>query len=145
MKKGFTLLELLITIAIVGILTGVAIQQYLGYQARAKVEVSRHNHIVVTILLQSTFAKCSAGSIIISLNHKSVNCSDKTLNIVESVKTYFKEKNLNNPYDLNIDPIIIGNFDKALGAVYLTVAGNEVTITTQVESNTMVTEKVIKE
>ena len=44
MKKAFTLIELLIVVAIIGILAGVGIPMYNGYMASAKVASAKTNH-----------------------------------------------------------------------------------------------------
>ena len=43
-KKAFTLIELLIVVAIIGILAGVGVPMYNGYMATAKVKSSQTNH-----------------------------------------------------------------------------------------------------
>ena len=44
MKKAFTLIELLIVVAIIGILAGVGIPMYNGYLTSAKINCSKENH-----------------------------------------------------------------------------------------------------
>ena len=51
MKKAFTLIELLIVVAIIGILAGVGIPMYNGYMADAKMKMVKEQHIRVKILL----------------------------------------------------------------------------------------------
>ena len=46
-KKSFTLIELLIVVAIIGILAGVGIPMYNGYMDDAKKRVTEANHNVI--------------------------------------------------------------------------------------------------
>ena len=61
-KKAFTLIELLIVVAIIGILAGVGVPMYNGYMATAKVQSSATNHANVKSFVSATLTKCSAGS-----------------------------------------------------------------------------------
>ena len=74
--KGFTLMELLIVVAIIGILSAVGIPMYQGYMATAKVNASKANHANAKSFIAGTFAKCSSGSASVALpNYTTVSCS----------------------------------------------------------------------
>ena len=60
-KKAFTLIELLIVVAIIGILAGVGIPMYNGYMASAKVESSNTNHSNNKSFIAATLTRCSSG------------------------------------------------------------------------------------
>lgn len=60
-KKGFSLVELLIVVAIIGILTAVAIPMYNNYQTTAKVNATKANHKNFDNFIRAEFTKCSAG------------------------------------------------------------------------------------
>ena len=62
MKKAFTLIELLIVVAIIGILASVGIPMYNGYMAEAKVNSSLTNHQSLCSLIAQESTKCNLGS-----------------------------------------------------------------------------------
>ena len=62
MKKAFTLIELLIVVAIIGILAGVGIPMYNGYMAEAKVAATKANHKTISSFVTAVHMKCSLGT-----------------------------------------------------------------------------------
>ena len=60
-KKAFTLIELLIVVAIIGILAGVGVPMYNGYMANAKIESARTNHKNITTFIASSSTQCASG------------------------------------------------------------------------------------
>jgi len=61
MKKGFTLVELLVVVAIMGVLAAVGVVAYNGFTRSAKENASRTNHANATAFLNAEFMKCSLG------------------------------------------------------------------------------------
>ena len=70
-QKGFSLIELLVVVAIIGILAAVGIVAYNGYTKHAKVAAVKANHKMIVQMIGAKAQMCTIGGIVDYLNVKS--------------------------------------------------------------------------
>ena len=76
MKKGFTLVELLVVVAILGILAAVGIVSFGGFLGSAKENASRANHKQVVQFIQASIMKCHMGDELILKHNNTTDTPD---------------------------------------------------------------------
>jgi len=96
-KKAFTLIELLIVVAIIGILAGVGVPMYNGYMASAKVKSAQSNHANSTSFIAATLTKCATGVEKVKMGSSEYYCSRAASSWDNYFVAYFNTIN-KNPY-----------------------------------------------
>ena len=89
MRNGFTLVELLVVVAIIGILTGIGTYMFSGYLERSKISATKENHVNISNLIKTKAVMCKLNDIIQYTNVNgtisSINCKpsiDQFINIM---------------------------------------------------------------
>ena len=127
-KKAFTLIELLIVVAIIGILAGVGVPMYNGYMATAKVQSSATNHKNIKSFVAATLTKCSTGSTSVVLGSSTRYCNQSVGNWASYFRTYFNALN-KNPYG---GYVTTTSSSPVKGGTMISSSGNRISLKTNV-------------
>jgi prepilin-type N-terminal cleavage/methylation domain-containing protein len=127
MKNGFTLLELLVVIAVIGILAAVGIPAYKGYLETSRINATMAKHKLMTNFVRSSLAFCSTGAANLTLNSyygkTSVSCANDPWNLAISFATHFRYSNIGNPYGGGSGSPVYASSDECLAPGDSTVYG----------------------
>ena len=137
-KKAFTLIELLIVVAIIGILAGVGIPMYNGYMTNAKIKATTSNHKNIVNFISANLTNCAAGtsSIVLKSNKReptqdvSHSCNNSTFTFAQNFVNHFNNTGFKNHMR---DDIFAVQFEKSWGEQGLTriwYTNNTITIIT---------------
>ena len=145
-EKGFSLIELLVVVAIIGILAAVGIVAYSGYTASAKVNASKGSHSTIVKFINAEKTKCDTGAsanmgvVTIAGVNANAKCTDnvgsgKAGTMATTMSTHFQGKKFKNPYESSILATDGANCKAATkpGCTTITGTTDDVTILTCVE------------
>ena len=125
-------MELLVVVAIIGILAGVGIPMYNGYMASARVESANTNHSNVKSFVSATLTRCAAGGTRVVVGTTTRQCTDSTAAFAATFVAYFNTLN-RNPYNQAIGATAATTSSRAaLGVTNIGASGNTIRVITNV-------------
>jgi len=130
-KKAFTLIELLIVVAIIGILAGVGIPMYNGYMTSARIASTESNHSSIGSFVAATVTRCATGAATVRLGNREIQCRVRNNNRTaqnwsRDFVTYFNGINTN-PWFPEANSIqLSGNARPTRGMTHIINRGNAI-------------------
>ena len=154
-KNGFSLIELLVVVAIIGILAAAGVVAYNGFIENAKVSSSKANHANIVKFLGSKFTSCSTGNNamqwkINATSTRDYSCTLQAAQIAGIIVNHFKYDNFKNPYDTKRDAVVrSGSSRPNIGYTNFNCSGNTCTVYTQygptTSTSTILSSTIVKE
>ena len=137
-EKGFSLIELLVVVAIIGILAAVGIVAYSGYTASAKVNSTKGSHSTIVKFINAEKTKCDTGAsdtmglVKADGTDAAATCADnigagKASVAAIAFNLHFEGKKFKNPYDSGT-PATKGCLVATVGCTLITGDGSDITI-----------------
>jgi len=105
-KKGFTLIELMVVVAIIGVLSLLGLRLYTGQQDKAKEAIVKANASTVHTLIQAELADGAISDVLAEIDCTTTSCA-----------------NMQNPFENNIVATAAPSTAVAAGVVLITASG----------------------
>lgn len=127
-QSGFTLMELLIVVAIIGVLAAVGLPLYNGYIADAKLKGTKENHSRVSATVASMVTQANSG-----VTPSGVDTDTDGYPTEQGLVDYFAARGFKNPNDDS--DAVIASSGSTVGATYVDVDSGTYTIATVVNAS----------